>query len=856
MTAATSGDPSPTADHLPEHPPAPEHDPGAPSGSPEVVLLDGSGAPGTAVGGKGAALDRLIGWGVPVPPTAVVTAAAFRRCAQAADIQEVLAQVEAATDATAVDAEQIDLAFRRAGLPTDLREAVATAAREVGRGRPVVVRSSATVEDLAGSSFAGQYRSVLAVDSSSPDEVERAVLEVFASLHHPAPRAYRAARGIGEEEIAMAAVVMPMIDAQRAGVVFTQDPVALEPMVRVEVVEGLGEALVSGQRTPSVLQVPRRPDGGAIDPSDLDPVAAPPELLGAVAHALDIERRSGVAQDVEWAWDGTDLWIVQARPITATRLGHGAAPAAGDPLDDDPGSLVGADLTTEGIGEMLPGVLPPLVWELASFVVEDGFRTMLDRLGGDVSSAIAPRWLIRRVRGRAALDVSRLAVVMAPIPGAEARVRAAYGMDDGHPPTSTDSTDPTSSAGAATEPTEPTAARLQVLRHARRAAAARRRALFDADVVVHAVMEIEAHPIDADRHTTTELLARRTALVALAARAMAGELTVSADAGAIHDAVRALLGRYLPADDAARWADRVAVPDQLAPAWDQASAAVIGGPTWAELGLPPAPASSPADRSSGLEELRRALEATPRWPAPGVRRRLARRRLTHLVERAAAQLGRRERTKAAILAIGGELRRTHLELGRRLVAMGALAEPEEIDLLSTDEVRAALRDAALPEPVDLPARRADLERHRAAPPLPARWQGTPPARAPSSDGGTRLTGLAASGGRFTGRARRVDGPQDPIGSDEVLVAAATDPSWTPVLVRCAALVIERGGPLSHAAILAREFGLPAVFDVADAVARLDGRVVLVDGDAGTVDVLDADPTDAAAGDDGGGSPHG
>ncbi|CAB4589350.1 unannotated protein [freshwater metagenome] len=84
----------------------------------------------------------------------------------------------------------------------------------------------------------------------------------------------------------------------------------------------------------------------------------------------------------------------------------------------------------------------------------------------------------------------------------------------------------------------------------------------------------------------------------------------------------------------------------------------------------------------------------------------------------------------------------------------------------------------------------------------------------------------------------MDDPRDPIGHDEVLVAAATDPSWTPVLTRCGALVIERGGPLSHAAILAREFGLPAVFAVAGAVDRLDGHLVLVDGDAGTVDVLD------------------
>jgi pyruvate,water dikinase len=88
-----------------------------------------------------------------------------------------------------------------------------------------------------------------------------------------------------------------------------------------------------------------------------------------------------------------------------------------------------------------------------------------------------------------------------------------------------------------------------------------------------------------------------------------------------------------------------------------------------------------------------------------------------------------------------------------------------------------------------------------------------------------------------GRARRVDGPQGAIGRDEVLVASATDPSWSPILLRCGALVLERGGPLSHAAILAREFGVPAVFNIPGAATALDGKRLLVDGDAGTVTVL-------------------
>jgi phosphohistidine swiveling domain-containing protein len=162
----------------------------------------------------------------------------------------------------------------------------------------------------------------------------------------------------------------------------------------------------------------------------------------------------------------------------------------------------------------------------------------------------------------------------------------------------------------------------------------------------------------------------------------------------------------------------------------------------------------------------------------------------------------------------------------------------------TRELRSALATHAVPGTIDLASRREWILRHSSAAALPAAWRGAP-SRATAGTSSSRLAGLAASGGRFTGRARRIDGPGDTIGADEVLVAAATDPSWTPVLVRCGAMVVEHGGPLSHAAILAREFGRPAVFDVPGAVARLDGRLVRVDGDAGTVEVLDEGPAGRA-----------
>ena len=812
-------------------------DPNAP---PTVVRLDGSGAPAALVGGKGAALDRLIGWGIHVPATAVITAEAFRRVTANPALGDLLRRIE---QGDAISGDAVDAAFLAVGMPTDLRTRVATAGRELG-GRALAVRSSATVEDLEQSSFAGQYRSLLDVDPTSDTDIVRAVLLVFASLLHPAPRAYREALGVGSRDIAMAAVMMPMIEARRAGVVFTLDPMEMRPTVRVEVVEGQGESLVSGRRTPVVVQLRRVPSAtramttgpvpAAQQPGEIAQQVGEIEGGGALGEwgdlvdvALDIERRAGTPQDIEWAWDGEELWIVQARPVTARRSDDG------DPIDDDLHGLVDAELTTEGIGEMLPGLLAPLVWQVSSFVVEEGFRIMLDRLGADVSTGARPHWLIRRVRGRAALDVGRLTEMMSAIPGAERRLRQAYGIDE------------VAEAAAAARPR-----RRHLARHARRAATARRRASFDAEVMAHAVSEMEAIGFDPTEHTTTELLARHAALSSLAVRTMAAELTVSADAGAIHDAVRDLIARHLPVADAQGWADRVTVPDHVMAPSLRSSAAVIAGPTWIELGLEPSDRVAAIDRTELVDELLEVLATAPRWPAPGLRRRLSRRRLEHLVERAALQFGRRERSKASILSIGGDLRRIHLELGARLVGAHRLGTPEDIDLLTLEEVRALLdtadgAGAAVRPPTELglDRRRRVLEGHLAGPALPARWRGRPASPVVAERSQRCLTGWAVSGGRFVGRARRVDGPHEVIGRDEVLVAEATDPSWTPVLLRCGALVIERGGPLSHAAILAREFGLPAVFNVAGAAALLDGRQVRVDGDAGTVEILDDVDTD-------------
>ena len=282
------------------------------------------------------------------------------------------------------------------------------------------------------------------------------------------------------------------------------------------------------------------------------------------------------------------------------------------------------------------------------------------------------------------------------------------------------------------------------------------------------------------------------------------------------------------------------MPGRLTEPAPTASAAVFAGPSWRELGQqPPRAFDRRADADEADDAAAQELANSSRWPEPGIRRWLIERRIRHLGAAARAQLERRERTKLAVLACGGEVRRIHGELGRRLVARSDVPDEADVELLTIRELRRAVTAGTRVSKVELDRRRARHEKNLAAPPLPLHiTPGTPDRPILPAVDARLLTGWAVSGGHFVGTARVVDGPDSSIGPDEVAVAVTTDPSWSPLLMRCGALVLEQGGPLSHAAILAREFDLPAVFNVPGAVAALDGHRVAVDGDLGVISILE------------------
>ena len=186
-----------------------------------------------------------------------------------------------------------------------------------------------------------------------------------------------------------------------------------------------------------------------------------------------------------------------------------------------------------------------------------------------------------------------------------------------------------------------------------------------------------------------------------------------------------------------------------------------------------------------------------------------------------------------------------LGFGLRLVAEGLLDERDDVWMLEREELRAALT-----EPADLraivAARRADLERGREEGARP--FLGDPPEQRERDavverfygSAGTALSGSGASPGIAEGIARVVAGPADfaRIRNGDVLVTTTTTPAWTPLFPSLGALVTETGGILSHAAVVAREYRLPAVVGAAGATkAIVDGTRVRVDGTAGTVTVL-------------------
>jgi phosphohistidine swiveling domain-containing protein len=220
-------------------------------------------------------------------------------------------------------------------------------------------------------------------------------------------------------------------------------------------------------------------------------------------------------------------------------------------------------------------------------------------------------------------------------------------------------------------------------------------------------------------------------------------------------------------------------------------------------------------------------------------------RLVALCLRRTRQLsGLRELPKFCIVLVMAEMHRQLTEIGAELAGNGTTSEAGDVFFLDFDELRVGLRGADLKGIVARRRRLYDVELRRRRIPRLLLADGTDveaavmaaAAALPQQAAPDRLAGTPASAGTATGKVRVI---MDPVGArlepGEILVAPSTDPGWTPLFMTAGALVMEMGGVVSHGAVVAREYGIPAVVGVADATTRLrDGQSVTVDGAAGTV----------------------
>lgn len=329
------------------------------------------------VGGKGANLGELTKAGIPVPPGFIVTTVGYFNFLEEAGLREEIEKVLEPLDTNNSQqllqiSTKIKDAITSAEMPQDLADEIREAYKKLGG--LVAVRSSATAEDLPDASFAGQQSTFLNIQGE--DNVVVAVQECWASLFEPRAMFYRNEHGIDHMQVGIAVPVQRMVQSEAAGVLFTMEPVTNESKITIEAVYGLGEAVVSGEMTPDHYLVDKErftilekqiveQDWQLVKRSESDsdvagtnvklPVSdelrkeqklSDDEIISLAKLGAKIEDHYQFPQDIEWAKEGGELYVVQTRPITT--LKSISVESVGEMLDVP--ALVSGSSASPGLG--------------------------------------------------------------------------------------------------------------------------------------------------------------------------------------------------------------------------------------------------------------------------------------------------------------------------------------------------------------------------------------------------------------------------------------------------------------------------------------------------------------------------
>ncbi|KAB8195886.1 pyruvate, phosphate dikinase [Nonomuraea phyllanthi] len=822
-----------------------------------VLPLDDAAADLDTVGGKGASLARLVRAGLPVPGGFHVTTEAYR-----AFVAAFRGEIDAG------DPERTAELFARHEMPGAVAEEILRAYRALGEEVAVAVRSSATAEDLPEMSFAGQQDTYLNVRG---DGLLDAVRRCWASLWNARAIAYRERNGVPHDGVALAVVVQELVDADAAGVMFTADPVTgARDQTVVNAAWGLGEAVVGGQVTPDTVVV----SGGAVirsqtgdktvmtvrTPTGTEERPVPDELRRAPvldeAQAVElaaigarVRELYGVPMDVEWARHDGAFAVLQARPITGLKA----------QVEEWNDSLKGDYLWTGGnLGEAIPDVMTPMTWSFVRLFINEA-----------MSAAALPGFdLVGNIGGRFYMNLSvvhSIAVAM----GMRGRLSAVDQVFGKLPPGLDVPMLPVS-RWEIIKRTLPMAIGIQrrVRRnlkdmHAFLATARRRCEELHAAIAATGSgpelaalyeREIEPHMVTSSR--MLEAAGRQGGATLVWTRDKLRKLMGPVDAEAMLTGVNAdgelaSMGLLM---GLSRLARGEITRDEFARAYGHR------GPHEFEVSIP-RPGEDPGwidaqlaglrDLTAGTEALlarqEKAREAA--WVRFAERYPGKEATMRDRVRRWNAVVRDRESARSENIRVFWVLR-AYVQRAGELTGHGGdlfhLHHDELLDLLRGDP-------SALER---VPVRRATYEQYAALPPYPTlivgrfdpvRWAADPGRRADLYDArGTTVplsdtvTGFPGAPGVVEGTVRVIGGPEDGdrLQEGEILVTTLTNVGWTPMFPRAAAVVTDMGAPLSHASIVARELGIPAVVGTGNATMRLhDGDRIRVDGERGTVELL-------------------
>jgi phosphoenolpyruvate synthase/pyruvate phosphate dikinase len=846
------------------------------------------------VGGKGANLAELSRIeGIRVPAGFCVTTAAFRRIMATApgidDQIDHLSRLDPGDrEAIRTLSAEIRATVEAIAIPDDLAAAITRAVGQLGGQAAYAVRSSATAEDLPTASFAGQQDTYLNVVGLAA--ILEHVSRCWASLFTERAVIYRLRNGFDHRKVRMAVVVQQMVFPRAAGVLFTADPLTSNrKVVSIEASFGLGEALVAGLVNPDVYQVRRgevvakavatkklasyaQPAGGtrelAIEPENQELAAlTDAQIVGLAQLGRRIESHFGVPQDIEWCLADDEFQIVQSRPITTL------FPI---PATSDQGNHV---YVSVGHQQMMTDPMKPLGLSMWQLTTKRPMAEAGGRLFVDVTQMLAsPASRAALVTGLGKSD---------PLIGDALRTVLERGdfipirpdQEGGEMPVGTEPATIETDPAIVTELVERGQASLAALKLdiQRQSGPALfdfiladlqelRRVLFDPrglQVIVAAMQATwrlneqleewlgEKNAADTltqsvPRNVTSEMglalldvadvIRPHPDVVAFLRHVedenFLAELPALAGGRESSDAIRSFLDKYgmrcVGEIDITRprWSER---PATLAPM-------LLGNIKNFEPGAGERRfEQGRRNARKNKQELLTRLRALPDGAGKAEE-------AERLIDRIRTFSGYREYPKYGMISRYFVYKQALLMEAKRLVEAHVLRDREDIFYLTFAE----LRDAVSTSQVDNQLIRQRKDAFRS-------YQALTPPRVLTSDGeavaGTyqrgdvpvgALIGLPVSAGTVEGRARVIlDMADADLEAGDILVTAYTDPSWTPAFVAIKGLVTEVGGLMTHGAVIAREYGLPAVVGVEHATQLIrDGQRIRVHGTDGYIEFLD------------------